>query len=230
MTAKNDDDKRSGPSPLRRNWIWFSCQMLAQVVFTIWFRARTRGLENLPERGGVLLLMNHQSFLDPLVVGVWMNRPISYLARDSLFRVPVLGWLLRHTYVTPINRSGGSSAVIRQAIEQLEQGFLVGIFPEGTRSSDGKLGRLKPGFLAIVRRTDVPVIPVGIAGTERALGRGCWFPKPRRVRVVIGKPIPPQELTELSEKERKDEMLDVVAARINDCRTMAEAWPAVQTE
>lgn len=222
-TTHSPDEKNV--SPLRRNWVWFSLQAMAQVVFTLMFRARTRGVENLPTEGGALLLLNHQSFLDPLVTGVWLKRPVSYLARDSLFRVPIVGWILRNTYVMPINRSSGSSAVIRESVRRLEQGFLLGIFSEGTRSADGQLGRLKPGFLAVIRRTDVPVIPVGIAGTDKALGRNHWFPRPRRVRVVIGEPIPPEQIEKLSEKGHEREMLELVRQRILDCRQAAVEWP-----
>ena len=229
MSHEQDTKPGSSLSPYRRNWVWFGFQMLARVVFGLWFRARTRGIENLPTRGGALLLINHQSFLDPLVMGTWLSLPISYLARDNLFRVPVVGWILRHTYVMPINRAGGSSAVIRKTIERLQQGYLIGIFPEGTRSTDGQLGRLKPGFLAIVRRADAPVIPVGISGTGRALGRGSWFPKPYRVRVVIGKPLSPEEMSSLSKKGHEAEMLQLVGDRISECHRAAADWPVAGT-
>ncbi len=225
-----EEPKTNTLSPLRRNWVWFGFQSLAQVVFTIYFRVRTRGLENLPSQGGGLLLMNHQSFLDPLVTGVWINRPVSYLARANLFRVPIIGWILRHTYVLPINRAGGSTAVIRETVRRLEQGFLVGIFPEGTRSVDGEIGRLKPGFLAVIRRSKVPVIPVGIAGTEKAFGRGSWFPKPFRVRIVIGAPLPSAEIEKLSGKGHESEMLELVKQQILTCRQAAEEWPSQKTD
>lgn len=212
-------------SPLRRNWVWFGFQMVAQVLFTIWFRARTRGLENLPKEGPGLILMNHQSFLDPLVTGVWLPRPVSFLARHDLFRVPVVGWVLRHTYVMPINRVKGSSAAMRATIQRLEQGFLVGIFPEGARSENGEIGEIKPGFLAILRRIQVPVIPVGIAGTGKSMALGDFFPKPHRVRVVIGEPLDADEVERLSAKEHQAEMLELIKNRLLDCRRAAEEWP-----
>mgnify|MGYP002622931853 FL=1 len=211
-------------SPLRRNWVWFSLQKIAQVLFTIWFRARTRGIEHLPKDGPGLILINHQSLLDPLVAGVWLPRPVSYLARHDLFRATVVGWVLRHTYVMPIQRDKGSSAAMRATIERLEQGFWVGIFPEGSRSENGELGEIKPGFLAITRRTHVPVIPVGIAGTEKALPLGGFFPKPYRVRVVIGEPIDADEVQRLSSKGNQAEMLEMIKQRLSDCRRAAEEW------
>src|SRR5437016_2539549 len=120
-------------SPLRRNWVWFISQVIVGAVFAFWLRYRARGIERIPAAGGGLLLANHQSFLDPLLVGLPLHRPVSFLARDTLFPVPVIGWILRHTYVIPLDREGGGAAGIRQTLRRLEQGFLVGIFPEGTR-------------------------------------------------------------------------------------------------
>lgn len=215
-------------SPLRRNWVWFGFQIVAQVLFTIWFRARTRGLENLPKEGPGLILMNHESFLDPLVAAVWIKRPVSYLARHDLFDVPVVGWILRRTYVMPINRLKGSSAAMRATIQRLDQGFLVGIFPEGARTEDGELGEIKGGFLAITRRAPVPIIPMGIAGTRKAMAYGDFFPKPFRVRVVIGEPLDAEEVARLSTKERQGEMLELIEQRLRDCRRAAEEWPRIE--
>lgn len=213
-------------SPLQRNLVWLFFQIPMRIFFGVWLRYRARGLEHLPATGGALLLSNHQSFLDPLMVGLLIDRPVSYLARDTLFRVPGLGWLLRHTYVLPLNREGGSSGAIRETLRRLEQGFLVGIFPEGTRSADGSLGEFKPGFAALIRRTDVPIIPVGVAGANRALGRGSWFLKPRRVCVVYGAPIPRDEVARLSERGREAELVEAVRSRVGECQREAEAWRA----
>lgn len=211
-------------SPLRRNWLWFSCQLILQVLFTVWLRYRARGVERLPRTGGALLLCNHQSFLDPLLVGLPLSRPVSYLARDTLFRVPVIGTILRNTYVMPLDREGGGSSGIRETLRRLEQGFLVGVFPEGTRSSDGTVGTLKPGFAALVRRTSLPVYPIGIAGAHQALGRHSLFLKPCRVCVVFGEPFPEQEILRLKERGRETELVDAVRGKIIACQQEAEAW------
>jgi 1-acyl-sn-glycerol-3-phosphate acyltransferase len=170
------------------------------------------------------LVINHQSFLDPLIVGLPLRRPISYLARDSLFRVPVIGWILRNTYVKPINREAASSTAIRGTLDRLEQGFLCGIFPEGTRSRDGRVGDFKPGFVALARRSNVPVYPIGVAGANEALGRGAWFLSPRRVCVVFGEPIPAEMVKELTQKGREDEFVALVRERVIACHEEAEAW------
>jgi 1-acyl-sn-glycerol-3-phosphate acyltransferase len=211
-------------SPLRRNWVWFGIQVVLRIVFSFWLRYRARGVERIPSSGGALLLGNHTSFVDPLLVGLPLSRPVSFLARDTLFRVPLIGWILRHTYVMPLARDTGGASGIRETLRRLEEGFLVGIFPEGTRSADGALGPFKPGFAALVRRTDLPIYPVGIAGAHRAMGRGSLVLKPRRVCVVFGEPFPRETIETLRGRGREAELVETVRARIAECQREAEAW------
>lgn len=223
---KNEAESATTPltSPVRRNWVWLFFQSLAHLAFALWFRLRARGFENIPKEGGALFLINHQSFLDPLVVGEQLRRPVSFVARDSLFRVPVVGWILRNTYVIPISREAASSTTIKEAVRRMHHGFLVGIFPEGTRSVDGTIGEMKPGFLALVRRGDVPVIPVGVSGSARALPRNAWFVRPRKIRVVYGKPFAADEVRELTKRGREHEFINLVRTRVDACRLEAENW------
>jgi 1-acyl-sn-glycerol-3-phosphate acyltransferase len=211
-------------SPLRRNWVWYTTQILLSIVFTVWLRYRARGMERLPAAGGALLLANHSSFIDPLLVGLPLHRPVSFLARNTLFRVPVIGWILRHTYVMPLSRDTGGAAGIRETLRRLDDGFLVGVFPEGTRSADGRMGTFKPGFAALVRRTAVPIYPVGIAGAQRAMGRGSLFLKPHRVCVVFGEAFPNAAIAELRQRGRETALIDAVRARIAACQQEAEEW------
>lgn len=197
---------------------------MLRAVFTIWLRYRARGVEKIPQQGGGLFLMNHQSFLDPLLVGLPLSRPVSYLARDSLFRIPVVGWILRNTYVMSINRESAGTASLKQAINRMRHGFLVGVFPEGTRTRDGSIGPMKPGFLALIRRAKPTVYPVGIAGANEALPRHALFLRPRRVCVVFGDPFTAEEIERLSQRGHEDEMLEQVKRRIFECQQQAEAW------
>lgn len=209
--------------PERRNWIWFSCQVGLRLIFALWLRYRSRGHDKISHRGGMLLIINHQSFLDPLLVGLPLRRPVSYVARENLFRVPVIGWILRHTYVLPINRDAAGASVLREMITRLKTGFWVGIFPEGTRSDDGKLGEIKPGFLALLRRAGVPVCPVGIAGADRALGRNHKLPHFSTVRVVFGEPIPAEQVVETL-KRGEAALLDLIRSRLEECMAHANDW------
>jgi 1-acyl-sn-glycerol-3-phosphate acyltransferase len=204
--------------------IWRFFQFILQIFFCFWLGYRSRGHKQLDDADGGLVLANHQSFLDPLLVGLPLHRPISYLARDSLFRVPVIGWILRNTYVMPISREAAATATMRETIRRMQHGFLVGLFPEGTRTETGAMGPLKPGFVALIRRAKVPVYPVGVAGAFQALGRKSWFLRPTRVRVVVGKPISVEELEQFAGRDQDNALIELVRSRISECFSEAEAW------
>jgi len=215
------------PDPIRPNWVWRIIRVTLRNLCAFWMRYRARGFDRLPP-GGALLLINHQSFLDPLLVGLPLRRPVSYLARDNLFRVPVIGWILRNTYVMPIRRDAASTESLREAARRLEHGFFVGIFPEGTRSPDGSLGPLKPGFVALLRRCRAPLVPVGIAGAVDVLPRGAVWLRPRRVHVVFGEPILPEVWEPLAVRGREAELLAFTTAALQRELDAATAWKQAQ--
>lgn len=169
-----------------RLWLWNLLRIPIRWFCSTWIRVTVSGTEHIDRTRGALLLVNHQSYLDPILVGVWLEFPVSFLARDSLFRVPLLGALLRNSGVIPISRSSARSGSIRAAVERLEKGTAVGIFPEGTRSSETEPQRFRPGFLAIARRTEQPVYPVAICGSDRAMPRGAFWIRPARIHVSFG--------------------------------------------
>lgn len=212
------------PNPTQRNLVWRVIQIFFKIFSTIWLRLRVQGKERLPTAGGALLLANHQSFLDPLLIGVALTRPISFLARDNLFRVPCIGWILKNTYVMSIRREAAGTESIRKTIARLEHGFYVGLFPEGTRTQDGKVGFVKPGFVALARRSQVPIVPVGIAGAFQAMPRKSLFIRPCAVRVVYGEPISVEQVRELSVKGREAEFIQLVTDRITAAYQQAELW------
>lgn len=202
----------------RRNIYWYTTQMILRCLFSIYINYRARGFDQIAPGGG-LLLANHQSFIDPIVIGLPLDRPISFLARDSLFRVPLFGGYLRRMYTMPISREAAGSASIRQAVDRLRQGYLVGIFPEGTRTRDGQLGEIKPGFVTLVRRGGVPVYPVGIAGAFDVLPRSSFWLRPRPIRVVFGAPFTEEELS-----GNAKEITAAAEARLAACLEEAEVW------
>ncbi|MGE0374777.1 MAG: lysophospholipid acyltransferase family protein [Planctomycetaceae bacterium] len=221
------EDSRPLPSPVWRTWPWWPLQTMMQGLAPLWFRYRADGLENLPGDSGALLLINHRSFVDPVFAGLAVNRPVSFVARHNLFQVPLFGELLRRTYVIPINRDAAGTSSLREIVRRLEHGFLVGLFPEGTRyAGSGSLGSLKPGFVSILRRAKVPVIPVGIAGASAVMPRGTVLIRPCPVRVVFGEPIPASRITELSTRGREQELLELVATCMSETVNAAEEWLA----
>ncbi|WP_298865815.1 lysophospholipid acyltransferase family protein [uncultured Gimesia sp.] len=207
-----------------RNITWIVFQWILQVFFALWLRYQSKGKENLPVEEGGLLVSNHQSFLDPLLICLPLKRPVSFMARDSLFRIPILGPFMRYQFVIPISRRATSSQSIRTAIDNLEHHNFVGIFPEGTRTTVGTVERFKPGFLALLKRTDSAIYPIGIAGALRALPRGASFLRPKPVRVVFGTPITRSEIQEYYDRDAEKELLQLTHQRVAECQRQAEEW------
>lgn len=171
-------------TPLYRlGWILF------RAVFTVFFRLRVAGAEHVPRSGPAILAANHASFLDPPVIGAAAPRMISYLARETLFRNRAFGWLLRRWQAVPVDREHAGASGVRIVLERLAAGHAVLIFPEGTRSLDGRLQPARPGVGLVVTKSAAPVVPVRVFGTHEALPR-----RGRRVRlhplgVVFGEPL-----------------------------------------
>lgn len=172
------------------------CRNLTQVALMVFFGLRWRGTGNMPRAGGVLVVANHQSYLDPPAVGSVMGtRQFDFLARAGLFDTPVLGRLITWLYSVPVKENGGDPASIKAILRRLEQGRVVLVFPEGTRTHDGSVGEFKRGVALILRKSRCPVLPVGIAGAYEAWPRGSG-PRLWRGPVVVqvGEPIGHDEL------------------------------------
>ncbi|HTV41268.1 MAG TPA: lysophospholipid acyltransferase family protein [Candidatus Sulfotelmatobacter sp.] len=167
----------------RCGWIFF------RAVFAIYFRWRVFGAENVPKTGGVILAANHASYVDPPVVGAGLDRAINYLARQSLFRFPIIGRLLLSWNAVPVDRDGGGAKGLKIILDRLLGGAGIILFPEGTRSYDGKLQPAQPGIGLTVAKSDAPVVPVRVFGTYEAWGRNRKVPLPKRITVRYGEPM-----------------------------------------
>src|ERR1051326_7881823 len=161
---------------------------LFRLIYATYFRWRVYDPENVPMTGPVILACNHASFIDPPLVGSGLRRPINYLARESLFRFPVLGAILRSWNAVPVDREGGGAAGLRAILDRLLAGGAILLFPEGTRSKDGNLQSARSGIGLTVIKSNAPVVPVRVFGTFEAYGRDVKFPKPKRVAVKYGRP------------------------------------------
>jgi 1-acyl-sn-glycerol-3-phosphate acyltransferase len=162
---------------------------LFRAVYATYFRWRVFNPERVPLTGGVILASNHASFLDPPLVGAGLKRDINYLARESLFRFPGVGALLRSWNSVPVDRDGGGAAGLREILNRLLAGGGIILFPEGTRTKDGKLQPARSGIGLTVIKSSVPVVPVRTFGTFEALGRNHKFPRPVRIAVKYGEPM-----------------------------------------
>jgi len=162
---------------------------LFRVMFAVYFRWRIFNPERVPLTGGVILASNHSSFLDPPLVGSALPRAINYLARESLFRFPGIGALLRSWNSVPVDRDGGGASGLREILNRLLAGGGIILFPEGTRTRDGKLQPARSGIGLTVIKSDVSVVPVRTFGTFEAYGRKHKFPRPYRVIVKYGQPM-----------------------------------------
>jgi len=169
--------------------------VLVGPLFRVLYRPQVSGLENVPATGGAFIAANHLSMMDPAFLPVILPRQISFIAKADLFngrgvRGRLVGGFLRGVGMIPVDRSGGraSQAGIDAAVAALAEGRVFGIFPEGTRSPDGRLYRGRTGVARIALDSGAPVIPVAMIGTD-ALFRRTKLPRIRRVGVVIGKPL-----------------------------------------
>ncbi len=160
-----------------------------RVAYTLYFRERLEGREHLPASGGVLIVANHQSFLDIPLVSHVVPRHVSFVARDTLAQSRPLAWLMRTCGAVLIKRGASDRAALREAALHLERGDVVAMFPEGTRTPDGSVQPFRPGAVIAARMARVPIVPCAIRGAYQALGRNARFPRPAKLRATLLAPI-----------------------------------------
>jgi 1-acyl-sn-glycerol-3-phosphate acyltransferase len=184
--------------------LWYDCVFWSSFTFfTFGFSLRRSGWGNLPRTGPVLLVSNHQSMFDPVLVGLASRRYLSYLARGNLFTQPVLAPLIRSLNAIPIDRAMGKDG-IQAVLASLDHGRAVLMFPEGERTHTGAVQPLKAGVSLLVRRVTCPIVPVGVAGAFAAWSRfmklprpsPLWLPPgPSTIAVSVGEPLPADRYT-----------------------------------
>jgi len=175
---------------------------------------RVIGRENVPTTGGAILAGNHVSYMDPVLLWEFSPRERPhFMAKSELFK-GLVGWMLKEFYAFPVVRGSADRTAIATATKFLEDGELVAIFPEGTRSSDGEAGEAHGGVSFIAMRAGVPVIPVAFVGTDKVLPRGQKLIRPARVTIKFGAPIDPASFTEGTRKERMAALTATIMERI----------------
>jgi 1-acyl-sn-glycerol-3-phosphate acyltransferase len=183
------------------------------LLHTLW-PLSADGVQNVPRKGAAIIVSNHLSLIDPFVVGFAANRLVNFMGKEELFRLPVLGFLIRKLGSFPVDRSKRDPAAMRIALTVLKDGELLGMFPEGTRSTTGEMNEFRAGAARLAARTGVPIIPAAIFNTNRAMPPKKFI-RPARIAVRFGQPF---ELAELY-RDTKDEAaleraLDMIRERI----------------
>ena len=186
--------------PFARAIFWF--------FFRVLWRWKIEGLEKFPSEGPVIVVANHISVWDPIVIGTALPRPVYFMAKEELFRFPIFRNLLLRLHAFPVKRGQPDRSAIRRALEVLDSGQVLGVFPEGSRSKTGELQKPLPGVAMIALKARVPVIPVACIETDRILKKGSWF---KSFKVRIGEPV---EYSEYYEQRLNTINLEIVSQRI----------------
>ncbi len=175
--------------------------LVVSPLFHIYFRGRIYGAEKVPQTGPLLLVCNHASDVDPPITANCARRPVSFMAKEELFRVPVLSPAIRLYGAYPVKRGSADRSAIRAAIAQLEAGWIVGVFLQGTRTPDSRIPSPKLGAALIAAKAQVPLVPMSLWGSNAILPKGTKFPRPAPITVRFGHPIAPPTSTQRSDLE-----------------------------
>ena len=203
---------------LKVTWFWYA-RWVCRVFCILFFRLRAYGLQNVPTKGAFVLISNHQSFLDPLFCGTPLKKHLHFLARDTLFTNRFFGWLISSVNTIPVRQGEADLPAIRKVIAKLKEGCSVCLFPEGTRSSDGKITPFNPGLSLLCRRGRAAIVPVVIDGAFE-----CWprhkkiFSPGGKISVCYGKTITPEQVEKMDDRQLADNLTRTLRRMQNDCR------------
>ena len=186
-------------------------QRITSFTFSTLGKLEQYGNRHVPREGGVLLLSNHLSYIDPFVISSTATRELFFMARDNVFGIPLIGRFLSAHNAYPVKRGSADRAALKHTIALLQCGNAVLIFPEGTRSRDGTLGKARAGVSFIVDKANVPVIPLFIEGTDCVMPRGSRWIRPAKLWTKYG---PPIDFTKIRQIEDKRVMYQCMGEKI----------------
>lgn len=172
----------------------FKWSIVSPLLHT-YFRGRIYGAENVPQSGALIAVCNHASDFDPPILSNCLRRPVSYMAKEELFKVPLLKQGIKLYGAYPVKRGTSDRNAIKAAMKALDNGWIAGIFLDGTRSRDGTIKNPKLGAALIAAKAKVPLIPVSLWGTEKIFSKGSFMPKPVPITIRIGEIIEPPPST-----------------------------------
>jgi 1-acyl-sn-glycerol-3-phosphate acyltransferase len=185
--------------PKRVNYSFWIARSVIAIYIRVLCRLKRTGHQNVPREGGLIVASNHIAAADPFIMGSAVPRELSFMAKKELFDIPVEGWLIRRFNAFPVDRFGFDLAVIKKSLEILESGQALVMFPEGTRSKDGKIHEGKIGVGMLAKKAGVPIVPVYVKNSKKA-----WFNfiTGRRFIVSFGEPIAAEWI--ISQENSKD--------------------------
>ncbi|MGB3201132.1 MAG: lysophospholipid acyltransferase family protein [Nodosilinea sp.] len=182
---------RDREPPVNLLWYHLFKWSVVSPLLGLYFRGQVYGADQVPKAGPLIVVANHASDFDPPLLSAAVRRPVSYMAKEELFRVPVLNQAIRLYGAYPVKRGSADRSAIREALKQLDQGWAVGIFLQGTRTVDGRIPEPKIGAALIAAKAQVPLLPVSLWGTQRILKKGSPIPRPTALTIRIGTPLAP---------------------------------------
>jgi 1-acyl-sn-glycerol-3-phosphate acyltransferase len=186
--------------------LFYIGRFLFYLFFCFLHRCKAEGGENIPKEGGIIIAPNHISVWDPPLAGSMMKRPLNFMAKQELFDIAVLGFLIKRTNAFPVKRGVQDMSAMRNAFSLLENGNALLMFPEGTRSKNGELGKARAGVGMVACHAQVPVIPVRIENTDKVS-------KLKKIKIKYGKPImPPKEYSKSDYTEFSQKILNEINA------------------
>lgn len=170
------------------NLLYALTWILGWLIFKAYFKLTKINTNNIP-KGGAILACNHRSNLDPVMLSAGANRPVAYMAKAELFQIPLLSQLITMYAAFPIERGKGDTQALDNAISMLKRGYVVGMFPEGTRHNGDRLGKIKSGVAFVAAASGMPVVPVALSNTDKSMAKGQKGIKSAHITVLFGKPI-----------------------------------------
>ena len=184
--------KKSNNNSPRQSFVYGCVSYLFVFpVFRLFFRGQTKGISNLPKTGGVVVVSNHGSHLDPPILGHALGRPVAFMAKSELFRVPILSFIISACGAYSVNRGAGDREALRIASNRLIEGWATGVFLDGTRQENGRVNDPKAGAALLSARTGSPILPVAIVNSHRAFPKGSFLPRLVPIHLKVGKLIQP---------------------------------------
>ena len=191
----------------RSSFLYYLGKVVFKLMFLVIYRCKSSGQENIPEDTGFIIAPNHMSFFDPPLAGCFMKQDLYFMAKQELFDVPILGFIIKRTNAFPVKRGMQDMSAFRNAFTLLENQKALLMFPEGTRSKTGELGKARPGVGMVACNCQVPIVPVKIINTNN-------MTKFKKIEIKYGKPVyPPKEHT-------KEDYLKIAQKVLDDIRAL----------